>query len=210
LALACELGNIRLFRNDHGNFIDVTTEWGLAKYIGFWNGVTAGDFDGDGRMDLAASNLGENSRYQRFVGKDLRIYYGDFDGNGFVEIIEAYRENGRLLPIQPFFTMASAMPWLREKVTSFSAYAEASLDDIYGEHLKRAKEIPITCLQSTVFLNRGDHFEAVPLPAEAQFAPAYALCVADFDGDGNEDLFLSQNLFAVHPDTSRYDAGRGL
>jgi hypothetical protein len=34
--------------------------------------------------------------------------------------------------------------------------------------------------------------------------------VGDLDGDGNEDVFLSQNFFAVHPETSRYDAGRGL
>jgi hypothetical protein len=34
--------------------------------------------------------------------------------------------------------------------------------------------------------------------------------VGDFDGDGNEDLFLAQNFFAVQPETPRYDAGRGL
>jgi hypothetical protein len=37
-----------------------------------------------------------------------------------------------------------------------------------------------------------------------------AICVADFDGDGKQDLFLAQNVFAVHPETSRFDAGRGL
>jgi len=30
------------------------------------------------------------------------------------------------------------------------------------------------------------------------------------NGDGNEDLFLSQNFFATAPDTTRDDAGRGL
>jgi hypothetical protein len=34
--------------------------------------------------------------------------------------------------------------------------------------------------------------------------------VADFDGDGNEDVFLSQNFVAVDGDASAYDAGRGL
>jgi len=34
--------------------------------------------------------------------------------------------------------------------------------------------------------------------------------VADVDGDGKEDIFLSQNFFATDGDTSRYDAGRGL
>src|SRR5207247_7310375 len=35
-------------------------------------------------------------------------------------------------------------------------------------------------------------------------------CVADIDGDGNEDIFLSQNFFATDPRTGRCDGGRGL
>ena len=61
-----------------------------------------------------------------------------------------------------------------------------------------------------IFLNRGDHFEAMPLPAEAQLAPASYAGVADFDGDGHEDLFLSQNFFPTSVGTPRYDTGRGL
>ena len=41
-------------------------------------------------------------------------------------------------------------------------------------------------------------------------APAFAVCVGDMDGDGQEDIFLSQNFFATQPETPRYDAGRGL
>jgi enediyne biosynthesis protein E4 len=48
------------------------------------------------------------------------------------------------------------------------------------------------------------------LPEEAQFTPAFSVTVADFDGDGHEDLFLSQNFFPNQPEIPRYDAGRGL
>ena len=34
--------------------------------------------------------------------------------------------------------------------------------------------------------------------------------VADFDGDGHEDIFLAQNFFDAQPQASRNDAGRGL
>ena len=34
--------------------------------------------------------------------------------------------------------------------------------------------------------------------------------MADFDGDGNEDLVLAQNFFGSEIETSRCDAGRGL
>ena len=34
--------------------------------------------------------------------------------------------------------------------------------------------------------------------------------MVDANGDGREDLFLSQNFYATDEDTPRYDAGRGL
>jgi hypothetical protein len=48
------------------------------------------------------------------------------------------------------------------------------------------------------------------LPSAAQLAPVFGLCVGDYDGDGNEDLFLAQNWAAAEPFTARNDAGRGL
>jgi hypothetical protein len=50
----------------------------------------------------------------------------------------------------------------------------------------------------------------VPLPFEAQVSPVFGVCVGDLDGDGNEDIFVAQNFFAVDAETVRYDAGRGV
>jgi hypothetical protein len=61
-----------------------------------------------------------------------------------------------------------------------------------------------------LLLNRGRSFEKVELPVEAQFAPAFGVNIADANGDGNEDVFLSQNFFSVRPESDRLDAGRGL
>jgi hypothetical protein len=72
------------------------------------------------------------------------------------------------------------------------------------------QKVEATTLASMIFLNRGTNFVALPLDAEAQFAPAFSLNVGDVDGDGYEDLFLSQNFFAVRPEWPRLDGGRGL
>jgi hypothetical protein len=61
-----------------------------------------------------------------------------------------------------------------------------------------------------IFFNRGDHFEAKPLPDEAQWAPVFGINVADVDGDGADDVFLAQNFFATRKEIPRLDAGRGL
>ena len=61
-----------------------------------------------------------------------------------------------------------------------------------------------------IFLNRADHFEAIPLPWQAQTTNAFALLAADLDADAHEDLFLSQNLFALPLSTPRLDAGQSL
>src|SRR6185436_18427032 len=81
---------------------------------------------------------------------------------------------------------------------------------VLGERFSAARELTSGTFDSMVFLNLGGHFEARTLPIEAQFAPAFGVSVADFDGNGNEDIFLAQNFFGVDAETSRHDAGTGL
>ena len=89
-----------------------------------------------------------------------------------------------------------------------SPYAAAQLEEIIGR--TNAAYLEVNWLESTVFLNRGGKFEAWVLPPEAQMAPAFGVSVADFDGDGKQDLFMSQNFFGSQNETPRGDAGLGL
>ena len=52
LAVSC-FGGVRLFRNNHnGSFTDITKSSGLAQDTGWATGLSFGDFDGDGLVDL--------------------------------------------------------------------------------------------------------------------------------------------------------------
>ena len=229
LVLAMEWGPVAYFENQgRGRLTDRTEARGLDRYTGLWNGVAAGDFDGDGRPDLVATNWGWNSKYGRppgrladidtpFLPRPLRVYYADFDRNGIMDVIETkyYGERGAYLPFENLSSIAFALPYVRQRMRSFDQFAQSSLDEIFGpQRMQAASHKEAATLSNMVFLNReagdGITFEGRNLPAEAQYAPAFAPTVGDFDGDGQEDIVLSQNFFAVEIETPRQDAGRAL
>jgi hypothetical protein len=94
----------RLFRNDGGRFTDVTAAAGLGKAFGNGLGVVAGDYNGDGWLDLYVANdatpnqLWINRRNGTFADEGFRsgaavsaagaaeasmgIASGDFDNDG--------------------------------------------------------------------------------------------------------------------------------
>jgi enediyne biosynthesis protein E4 len=113
------------------------------------------------------------------------------------------------VPLRDSAVVARALPHLALRFANFDAYGRAGISEII-DLSPRVRELSINTLQSMVFLNYGTHFEALPLPMKAQLSPVFGLGVADFDGDGHQDVLLAQNFFAVDPMTSRYDGGRGL
>lgn len=212
LILACEWGPVRVFQNERGKLREATVALGLDKLAGLWNSVTTGDFDGDGRMDIVAGNWGQNTFYNRAPVGPWLLYHGDFLGDGRVQLLESYLDPGlkKIVPCRDMALVSTAMPWVRERFATHQAFALAGVADVLGERFAKAAESKATTMASMIFLNRGGRFEAAPLPLQAQWSPGMGLAVADADGDGNEDIFVSQNFFAVRPEDDRLDAGRGL
>jgi len=116
----------------------------------------------------------------------------------------------KIVPERRLDFVARGLPFLAAKFPTHESYGRASVAEILGEQLGAAKVLEAGWLETTVFLNRGTNFIARPLPVLAQAAPAFGVCVGDFDGDGHEDIFLAQNFFAVQTETPRLDAGLGL
>jgi hypothetical protein len=115
-----------------------------------------------------------------------------------------------VVPFNSYARVRVAVPDVVSRASSFAAYADASVERILGPAMSTTRQAEARTLDHTLFLNRGGSFEAVPLPAESQWAPAFYAGVADFDGDGAEDVFLSQNFSPTTVGEPRYDAGRSL
>lgn len=212
LILACEGGPIRVFHYRQGEFSETTEALGLGAYRGLWNSVAVGDFKGDGRLDIVAGNWGRNTRYQRHLAQPVHWYYGDLDGDGWLKVVEAYHDPdlNKIVPWRDWGTLSAAMPFIKERYSGFTPFSTAGVSEFLGDRFSDMQDLSFNTLESMVFLNRGDRFEARPLPFEAQFAPIFGLAVADLDGDGFEDIFACQNFFEVPPQTSRLDGGRGV
>lgn len=212
LVLTCEWGPVRVFKNTSGALREITSALGLDRFTSWWTGVAAGDFDGDGRMDLVAGNWGLNSEYRASASVPLVAYHGDLLERGVMDWIETEWDVSRreVVPRRRLDALNQVLPVLSERFPTHERFSEATIETVLGPLRSRAKKLEVTTLDSTVFLNRGDRFEAIVLPDEAQEAPMFGVSVADFDGDGREDLFISQNFFATTPEMPRLDAGRGL
>ncbi len=239
LLLACEWGPLKIFRNHQGTLKpwdapltpapDDTTERSnnltiqrfndsiqsnknFGDLTGLWTGVTTGDFDGDGQMDILACNRGLNSAHQASPDRPLTLFYGDLAGVGRTDVLETEYDPSRqqYAPRLQRDALAAVLPFVRERFPTHAAYSKAVVSDVLRSTGRGAKQSSVVTLATMLFLNRNGRFEARPLPIEAQFAPAFSAQVADFDGDGHEDAILSQNFFAFANEEARLDAGRGL
>lgn len=218
LVLSCEWGPVRLFTSQKGSLKDTTKDAGMAEVIGWWNCVTPVDLNGDGRMDLAAGNVGLNTKYKTPDAEHPMVtYYGIFDDTGKCQVVEVKREKQQdgdvLYPERGRSCSSTAMPFIKSKFTTFKSFAQASLTDVYSEEkLKAAEKYTATEFRHGAWMNNGyGKFTWTPFAREAQNAPVFAIAAHDFTGDGKMDLFFAQNwIHGPQIETPRYDNGIGL
>lgn len=157
--------SILYHNNGDGTFTDVSARSGIARHVGKGMGVAFADYDSDGFMDIFISN----DTYRNF------LFHNEHDGT-FKEVAitagVAYNESGKSI---------AGMG------TDFRDVDNDGKPDIFV--------VGMVSDTFPLFRNRGKYFDDITaLSGVGRATRAYTAWgagIADFDNDGNKDLFAA-------------------
>jgi hypothetical protein len=183
----------RLYRNNgDGTFTDVTAQAGV-KGVGYSMGVAAGDYDNDGFVDLYVSGVNRN-----------QLLHNNGDGT-FTDVTDKAGVGGTIPEYGKPWAVAAG--W-------FDYNNDGRLDllviDYLDYHIGTAKLCSIDdrrtyCAPGNfkgtpniLYRNNGDgtFTDVSSVSHISQYAgKGMGLAFADYDGDGHEDVFISNDTF---------------
>ena len=155
----------RLFHNDGGVFVDTELTFGGGDR----HGCVAGDVDDSGLLDLYCS-------------------FGASRGTG-TKANQLWLDPGSLAPVLQPAVGGASEPLGRGRQARLLDIDEDGVDDLFlGQETKRMDGLPST---NRAFLRTTPaHFEATEVPGIDTGLAAESIDVADYDGDGREDILF--------------------
>lgn len=199
------------FTNKNGKFSNVTETVFPEKSNGLWQSIIPFDIDQDGDEDYLVGNWGKNSKFKASQEFPMKMYYDDFDGNGYFETIVAIEKNGKYyttLGLDELAEQFSGM--LKKKFNSYKSFAGKTLEEVFDpKMLEKGKLFEVHNLKSGYLRNHKGKFTFVPFSNKMQVAPITSFLKSNFDSDAKEEVFAAGNYFGVSPYHSRFDGFSG-
>lgn len=211
LIVTGEFMPIRIFQNTNGLLKEITAASGLRHTNGWWNSITAGDFDEDGDTDYVLGNLGLNSRYHASAEEPLCIYAKDYDKNGMIDPVMCQYINGENYVAHSRNDLIEQISAMRGRFRTYTDYAEATFDESFRkEELADAYIVKSETFANSYLENLGGgKFKLAPLPRPTQIAPMYGMITGDFNNDHHLDLLAVGNFYSGEVFSGQYDASIG-
>jgi enediyne biosynthesis protein E4 len=200
-----------LLRNDGGVFADVSEESGIGNLQGFWAGASWADYDGDGYLDLYICGYVQYRYSPLDAGKASLQYQASLP---FTLNPSSYAPERNLLyrnNRDGTFTEVAEQAGVDNPTGRSLVAAWCDFDDDGWPDLYVANDIS----DNAMYRNMGDGtFQDVSHSAwVADYRGAMGLAIGDWDGDTDQDIFVSHwiaqenafytNLMYVFGDTTR-------
>lgn len=188
------VGGDKLFRNDGDKFTDVSEEAGIyGSVIGFGLGITIGDVNRDGWMDIFISNdfferdyLYINNQDGTFTERlteymrstsaaSMGADIADIDNNGYLDIFVT-----EMLP-EP--------PQRLKQITTFESWDKFQFNVEHGYHYQYTRNM--------LHINNGDGtFTDMGRLANVEATDwSWAALMFDMDNDGLKDIFVANGIY---------------
>ncbi len=181
---------LKLYRNERdGTFADVTEAAGLAELSGFWTGASWGDYDTDGDLDLYVAGYVQYAFRAEDVGRGTRQY----------QAVVPYTLNPSSYPPERNLLLRN-----NGNETFTEVAAEAGVENAEGRSLAASwcdfdedghldLYVANDVSDNVMYRNLGNRkFEDVSHAAwVADYRGAMGIAVADWDGDTDQDLFVT-------------------
>jgi len=196
--------SLKVFRYNDGEIADHTNDYGLLETTGLWNTLEVADLDRDGKLDLIAGNLGQNS----VMKEGMQLTVRDFDGNGKPEQIISQKIEGTDYPIHDLDDLAKQLPAVRKKYDNYQSYSTAGMKELFGANIPAS--VSLDMVETTAFIFKDGKFVKRELPQQAQYSSTHAIAILDVNQDGIKDLVSGGNHYNYKPQYGRDDASSGL
>ena len=204
--------SIQFHKNADDRFTDVTSSARLPSSRGWWYSLATGDFDGDGRLDLIAGNLGLNHTFTASSDARFGVYAADFTGNQNTDVILTKVVDGVEYPLHGLVPLGREVYPIGLRFPTYSSFADVAMRDVLPpEKLNQALHLQADTFASMHLRNNGDGtFTAAALPNMAQISAIRGIVAHDVDGDGALDAVVAGNIYDMEANIPPADASNGL
>ncbi len=201
----------QFFKNEKGIFKNVTNQIAQTDNTGLWQTISPFDIDGDGDLDYLLGNWGLNTKFKASKQFPLKMYVGDFKGNGKIETLISYAKNKIYYSVNDKDELDIVFAdFIKSKFSSYTEFAGKSFDQIFDRSfLNKATLKTVTNLSSGYLENNQGEFYFKPFAEILQWAPITCFLIDDFNKDGMDEALLAGNFFGVSPYNGKFDANVG-